>query len=79
MTNQCKLFTFCSHIIESFHAACSLGLADVVPAFLSEYKGDDLITKKGADGGLNALQIATMNKRSRVVQILLERYHVCMI
>ena len=64
----------CSNIIAAFHEACSLGLADVAQTFL-ECIGDDLITKKGANGnGQNALHTATMNKRSHVVQILLRRY-----
>ena len=53
-----------------------LGLADVVEIFFEHYaNGDDLITMKSANGkGLNALQIATMNKRNHVVKILLRRY-----
>ena len=64
-------FLYCSTLIVAFHEACSLGFADVVQTFL-ECTGDsdDLIAKKG----LNALQIATMNKRSLVVQILLKRF-----
>ena len=61
----------CSCILVAFHEACSLGLADVVEVFL-EYNGNDLITTKDGNG-LNALQIATMNKRNLVVQILLKR------
>jgi ankyrin repeat protein len=62
----------CSNVLVTFHEACSLGLADVVEAFL-ECNGDDLITM-GDGNGLNALQIATTNKRNLVVQILLRRY-----
>ena len=61
----------CSCILVAFHEACSLGLADVVEAFL-ECNGNDLITTRDGNG-LNALQIATMNKRNLVVQILLRR------
>ena len=61
----------CSYILVAFHEACSLGLADAVEAFL-EYNGNDLITTRDGNG-LNALQIATMNKRNLVVQILLRR------
>lgn len=65
-------FLCCSNVLVAFHEACSLGLADVVQAFL-ECNGDDLITT-GGENGLNALQIATMNKRNLVVQLLLRRY-----
>ena len=65
-----------SNVIVAFQEACSLGLDDIVQIFF-EYTGNDLITKKGANGkfnGLNALQIATMNRRNLVVQTLLRRY-----
>ena len=69
-------FVFCSNIIAAFHAACSKGVVDVIQLFL-DYCGEELILKKGADGkGLNALQVATVNKRNLVVQTLLERYLV---
>ena len=65
---------YCSNKIIAFQEACHLGFADVIQTFLEECNEDDLITKKGADGkGLNALQIATKNRKSHVLQILLRR------
>ena len=61
----------CRNVITAFHEACSLESADVVQIFL-ENNRDDLITEEV--NGLNALQIATMNQRNNVVQILLRRY-----
>ena len=68
------MLSYCSNRIIAFQEACRLGCADVVQTFLEECIGDDLILEKNADGGLNALQIATKNRRSHIVQILLRRY-----
>ena len=74
-TKQPLYAVCCSHIIEAFHEACSQGSVDVVEMFL-KYYGDNLITKtmEGATGKLNALQIATMNRRTLVAEALLKRY-----
>ena len=64
---------YCSTIIKAFQEACCQGLADMIQPFLELSNGDELITKKVENGGLNALQIATKNKRSAVLQILLKR------
>ena len=63
-----------SHIIEAFNEACLQGSVTVVETFMKQKSFGDIVTKKGAVGGLNALQIAAMHKRSNVVEVLLKRY-----